>query len=146
VGNTDEPVHQYIEEMLVWYDKAANRNQSWFYLVKSVQLVLAAAIPIFSLIPEMRSVQPMFSGISGAALIILEGLQQTFQFQQKWIQYRGTWSALKSEEFLFRTEAGPYKGASAGSAAFAERISELIASENKVWQSQQRDLKANPAA
>ena len=73
---------QYAEEMLVWYDKAANRNRLYFYLVKGVQLILAGAIPVFSLLPQIRGVQPVLSGVAGAMLIILEGFQQTFQFQR----------------------------------------------------------------
>ena len=46
--------------MLVWYDKAATRNRLCFYLLKCVQLVLAAAIPVFSLLPQIRGVQPIF--------------------------------------------------------------------------------------
>lgn len=125
--------------MLVWYDKAANRNRLCFYFLKCLQLVLAAAIPVFSLLPAIRAVQPILSGIAGAALIILEGFQQTFQFQQQWIQYRAAWSALKSEEYLFRAQAGPYKGVSSPEISFAERIADLISSENKAWQFQARD-------
>lgn len=138
----DNSVNQYAAEMLVWYDKAATRNRFWFYLLKSVQLVLAAAIPVFSLLPQIRGVQPILSGMAGASLIILEGFQQTFQFQQQWVQYRGTWSALKSEELLFRTQAGPYKGAVVGEAAFAERLADLVKDENKTWQMQARDSRS----
>jgi hypothetical protein len=74
----NDPVVQYAEEMLVWYDKAANRNRWSFYLLKCVQLVLAAAIPVFSLIPRLRGVQPVLSGLAGASLVILEGLRSIF--------------------------------------------------------------------
>lgn len=131
---TDNPTGQYAEQMLVWYDKAATRNRVFFYLLKSVQLVLAAAIPVFSLLPQIRGVQPILSGVAGALLIVLEGFQQTFQFQQQWVQYRATWSTLKAEEFLFRAQGGPYRGNSAGEALFAERIADLVSNENKGWQ------------
>jgi hypothetical protein len=136
---TQDDVIKYAEEMLVWYDKAANRNRLWFYFLKSVQLVLAAAIPVFSLLPQIRGIQPVLSGISGATLIILEGFQQTFQFQQQWTQYRATWSTLKAEEYLFRAQAGPYKGVSGAEASFAERVADLVSNENKAWQLQARD-------
>jgi hypothetical protein len=139
VQSPDDSAYKYAEEMLVWYDKAANRNRFWFYLLKSIQLVLAAAIPIYSLLPQLRGVQPVLSGIAGAALIVLEGFQQTFQFQQQWVQYRATWSVLKSEEFLFRTQAGPYKGLSGAETSFAERIADLASNENKAWQLRARD-------
>ncbi len=136
---SQDDVIKYAEEMLVWYDKAANRNRLCFYFLKSVQLVLAAAIPVFSLLPSLRGVQPILSGISGATLVILEGFQQTFQFQQQWTQYRATWSTLKAEEYLFRAQAGPYKGISGPEASFAERVADLVSSENKAWQLQVRD-------
>lgn len=135
----DDSVIQYAEEMLVWYDKAATRNRLCFYFIKCVQLVLAGAIPVFSLLPQIRGVQPILSGVAGAVLIILEGIQQTFQFQQQWVQYRATWSTLKSEEYLFRAQAGPYKGTAEAAASFAERIADLVSNENKAWQVQARD-------
>ncbi|MFL6446528.1 MAG: DUF4231 domain-containing protein [Bryobacteraceae bacterium] len=134
----DDSVIKYAEEMLVWYDKSATRNRLCFYSLKCVQLVVAGAIPVFSLLPQIRGVQPILSGIAGALLIILEGFQQTFQFQQQWTQYRATWSTLKSEEYLFRAQAGPYKGASGAEATFAERIAGFVSSENKAWQLQTR--------
>jgi hypothetical protein len=130
----NDSVVQYAQEMLAWYDKAANRNRLSFYLLKCVQLVLAAAIPVFSLLPQIRDVQPILSGVAGALLVILEGFQQTFQFQQQWVQYRASWSTLKSEEYLFRAQAGPYKGGAGAEALFAERIADLVSSENKTWQ------------
>lgn len=143
----NDPVIQYAEEMLVWYDKAANRNRWSFYLLKCVQLVLAAAIPVFSLIPQLRGVQPVLSGLAGASLLILEGFQQTFQFQQQWIQYRASWSTLKSEEYLFRAQAGPYKAISGTEALFAERIADLVSNENKTWQLRATDpTRSRPGA
>lgn len=43
-------------------------------------------------------------------------MQQLFQFQQNWITYRATAEALKHEQFLFLSEAGPYAGAQRRSA------------------------------
>jgi len=134
VQTPENSVAQYAEEMLVWYDKAASRNRLCFYLLKGVQLVLAASLPVFSLLPQIRGVQPILSGVAGALLIVLEGFQQTFQFQQQWVQYRATWSTLKAEEFLFRAHGGVYKADSGGQALFAERIADLVSSENKGWQ------------
>jgi hypothetical protein len=141
VQTSDVSIARYAEEMLVWYDKAANRNRFSFYLLKSVQLVLAAAIPVFSLFSHIREIQPVLSGLAGAILLILEGFQQTFQFQQQWIQYRATWSALQSEQLLFRAQAGPYKSAD-GASSFAQRISDLVVNENKAWQLQLRTSRA----
>jgi Protein of unknown function (DUF4231) len=41
-------------------------------------------------------------------VVVLEGMQQLFQWQTNWVLYRSMAEALNHEKFLFLSSAGPY--------------------------------------
>ena len=75
-------------------------------------------------------------------IVILEGLQQLFQFQQNWIAYRGTAEALKHEKYLYLVNAGDYARAERRDALLAELLEGLVSQEHAAWASTMRDRAA----
>jgi hypothetical protein len=69
----------------------------------------------------------------GAAVVVLEGLQQLNQYQQNWTSYRSTSEALKHEKYLFLALAGPYAGTASPHTLLADRIEGLISQEHAKW-------------
>jgi hypothetical protein len=57
-----------------WYDKKSGSNQFWYKWIKLAQLVLAALIPVLSLVevPWWRWITAVLGGL----LVVLEGVQQ----------------------------------------------------------------------
>lgn len=70
-------------------------------------------------------------GALGAAVVILEGLQQLFQWNTTWMLYRSTAEALKRERYLYLAH-GPYGNTSPGP-LLAERVEAILAQENATW-------------
>ena len=72
--------------------------------VKLVELVVAAVVPV---VAALRAPAALTAGLA-AVVVVLEGVQQLFQWQTNWVLYRSTAEALKHERYLYLGHAGPY--------------------------------------
>jgi hypothetical protein len=123
-----------LEDQLAWYEDKARHHRRWFQSLKVGQIVVAAAIPAVAAAGASAGV----AGALGAVVVVMEGLQQLFQFQQNWIAYRGTAEALKREKYLYRAAAGPYAGVDGRDRLLAERVESLVSQEHAAWSEAQR--------
>jgi Protein of unknown function (DUF4231) len=124
-----------LQDQIAWYDRKSQFNQRWFKRLKVGQIVTAAAIPVAA----GASVSVSVIGAAGAAIVVLEGLQQLQQYQQNWTTYRSTCERLKHEQFLFLAQAGPYAVAPDREAMLAERVEGLVSQEHAAWVSQREE-------
>ena len=129
----NHPAWHRLEDQEEWYDKKSIVNQKWYKGLKLAQIFLAAAIPIFALLPS-PSIK-FIVAIFGALIAILEGVQQLYQFHNLWTEYRSTAEHLKHEKYLFLSLSGPYRDLSQDEALLllAERIEEHISKEHTKW-------------
>jgi uncharacterized protein DUF4231 len=125
----DEPTVQRLEDQIAWYDGKSRENQRRFKLLKGVQLVAAATIPVAATL----GAHPGVAATLGATIVVMEGFQQLNQYQQNWTLYRSNAEALKHEKFLFLAGAGPYAHVEDGRALLADRIEGLISQEHAKW-------------
>jgi Protein of unknown function (DUF4231) len=123
-----------LEDQLAWYEAKSTHHRRWYQSLKVAQLVVAAAIPAVAAAGASAGV----AGGLGAVVVVLEGLQQLFQFQQNWIAYRGTAEALKHEKYLYLAGAGAYARADRRDARLAERVEALVSQEHAAWADAQR--------
>jgi len=131
----DNPTLERLEDQIAWYDRKSAVNQNRFKLLKGVQLVAAAAIPVSATLGLDAAVA---AGL-GASVVVLEGFLQLNQYQQNWISYRSTAEALKHEKYLFLAGAGPYAQANGEHALLADRIEGLISQEHAKWVSTRQE-------
>src|SRR5688500_11093229 len=96
-----DPIMKRLEDQIAWYDRKSNRNKRWFYWFKMIEIAVAALVSALSAHPRVVT-------IAGVTIVILEGLQHVFQFQQNWIRYRSTCEELKHEKYFWLGKAGPY--------------------------------------
>jgi Protein of unknown function (DUF4231) len=133
----ESPAWQRLETQISWYDRKSAYNQRQFKAFKVSQIVVAALVPVLAAIAGA----PRWTlGALGAIVVIVEGLQQLFQYQQNWITYRSTCEALKHEKFLYLCDAGPYAHTSSKDRLLAERIEGLVSQEHARWTSGQEEL------
>jgi hypothetical protein len=135
---TESPVWERLQDQLDWYDAKSQHHRRWYQSLKVTQIVVAAAIPVVAAAGASAAV----AGGLGGVIVVLEGLQQLFQFQQNWIGYRGTAEALKHEKYLRLAEAGPYAGVPHPDAVLAERVEGLVSQEHAAWSEAQRQVGA----
>jgi Protein of unknown function (DUF4231) len=129
------PARTRLEDQIVWYDLRSRQNQRWFKVLKTCQIVVAAAIPVAA----AASAPVWLMGGGGALIVILEGLQQLQQYQQNWTTYRSTCERLKHEKFLFLSRAGPYAAVSDPESLLAERVEGLVSQEHAAWVSHREE-------
>lgn len=123
------PAWDRLQDQLSWYDRKSAHQKRWFHRLKVGQIVLAAAIPVVA----AGDLPVVVAGALGAVIVILEGLQQLFQFHESWLTYRATAEALKHEQYLFLAGAGPYANHARPSALLAERVEGLVSQEHASW-------------
>jgi hypothetical protein len=128
VTSSGAPAWDRLEDQLSWYDARSLKAQRAYKRVKIGQLVLGAGVPITAL----TSTSPVVTATIGALVVVLEGLQQLYQWQTNWVVYRSTAEALKHEKYLFLAHAGPYAGRDA-QRVLAERIEGLVSQEHAKW-------------
>jgi hypothetical protein len=136
------PVWERLQDQLDWYEAKSAHGRRWYQSLKVTQIVVAAAIPVVA----AAGASAAWAGGLGGVVVVLEGLQQVFQFQQNWLGYRGTAEALKHEKFLRLAEAGPYAGVARPDALLAERVEGLVSQEHAAWSEAQRDVGAKEGA
>lgn len=131
---------QRLEDQLAWYERNSARCKRWFHRLKVLQIVVAAMIPVSAALGASAAV----AGSLGAVIVVVEGVQQLFQYQQNWIGYRATAEALKHEKFLYLSHAGPYRADAGREALLAERVEGRVSTEHAAWVSEQQES-AKPA-
>ena len=128
-GSTRSVVLARLEDQLAWFTKKSTSAQSSYKWLKMAQIIVAATVPVAVLLPDG---DPVIAAVLSAAVVVMEGLQQLFQWQSNWLRYRTTAEALVRERYLFLAGAGPYRDADSAR-LLAERVEDLIAQENRSW-------------
>jgi hypothetical protein len=134
-SETDGPTWERLEDQIAWYDRKSREGQYWFKCLKLFELAVAASLPVVAGIHS----PVLVTGGLAAVVVVLEGAQHLFQFQEHWITYRSTAEALKHERFLYLGKAGPYASA-ARHMRLAETIEGLVSQEHARWTASSRDL------
>ena len=127
------PSWQRLEEQIKWYSRGSRRNKRWYLRIKVVQIVSAAIIPVLA----ATSLPTWVAGGLGALIVVLESIQQLFQFHSNWTHYRSTSEALKHEKYLYLAHAGAYASAAHPDALLAERIENRVSQEHASWAAEQ---------
>jgi hypothetical protein len=123
-----DPTWDRLLSQLEWYEQKSQGAQHAYKRVKVAQLVLAAGVPV----AVASSAPGVVTALLGALVVVLEGVQQLYQWQTNWVLYRSTAESLKHEEFLYLSGAGPYRG-SQPHRLLAERMDRLVSHEHARW-------------
>jgi hypothetical protein len=145
---SDDTTMARLKDQIGWYDRRSSTSQRHYKALKITVIVIAALIPLLSGLP-LASVLPgglptWVLGALGAAIAIIEGIQQVNQYHSNWISYRSTCEALKHEKYLYLGKAGPYAGVADAHALLAERVESLVSQEHAKWASTQ-EIATKPA-
>ncbi|PCE24303.1 DUF4231 domain-containing protein [Burkholderia ubonensis] len=129
-----------LEDQIKWYDHKSLSAQRHYKLLKLLQMVTAAVIPLLAIL-SVEQWQKVNATL-GLCVLILEGVQQLNQYQHNWITYRSTCESLKHEKYTYLASAGPYAGAEDRLATLADRIEGLISQEHAKWVSTQEQMRS----
>ena len=128
LSTAEDVTWERLEDQLVWYDRKSRDNQRRYQWLKLLELAVAAALPVVAGVGSPVWV----TGGLAAVIVVLEGVQHLYQFQEQWITYRSTAEALRRERHLYLARAGPYVGEDR-QRQLAERIEALVSQEHAKW-------------
>jgi len=128
----EEYLKNRVDDQIAWYDRKSASNQRWFQLLRMVEIVAAATIPLLAGFVEPFSDLKIVIGILGLVVAVIAGVLALYQFQENWTAYRATCESLKQEKYLFLTKTEPYNGNDAFP-LFVDRVEGLMAKERVAW-------------
>jgi Protein of unknown function (DUF4231) len=136
----ENPTWERLEDQISWYDSKSGHNQRRYKRLKLLELAVAASLPV---VAALHSPIWVTGGLA-AVIVVLEGAQHLYQFQEHWITYRSTAEALKHERYLYLAKAGPYASEDRHR-QLAERIEGLVSQEHAKWTASQREATVRSA-
>jgi hypothetical protein len=122
---------------LAWYNTHASRNRIGYLTIKIFQIALGAAVPVVAGLHAPAAV----TGSLGAVIVVLEGIQQLFQFHENWLRYRVTAMNLAREINLYDARVAPF-AAEDRATQLAARVENITSAEASAWA---RESKADPS-
>jgi hypothetical protein len=129
-----DPTWDRLEDQIGWYDRKSGDNQRLYKWLKLLEIAVAAALPVVAAVHSPVWV----TGGLAAVIVVLEGTQHLYQFQERWITYRSTAEALKHEHYLYLAGAGPYADGDRHR-QLAERLEGLVSQEHAKWTASQKN-------
>lgn len=136
--DADDLVWQQVAAQFRWYDRAATRARYSYYGLKVTALVLAAAVTVLAAAEAPGAVTAALAG----AIVVLESVQQVFQFHTNWISYRAVAEALREHAFRYAAGVDPYGDAGTRRSLLAQARHDLTSRENAAWASAMRQTSA----
>lgn len=124
----EDPTWDRLEDQISWYSRKSGDSQRLYKWLKLFEIAVAAGLPVVTVVHSPVWV----TGGLAAVIVLLEGVQHLYQFQQNWITYRATAEALKHERYLYLAQAGPYAGGDRHQ-ELAERLEGLLSQEQAMW-------------
>src|SRR5215468_4540069 len=119
-----DPTWDRLEDQIGWYSRKSGESQRLYKWLKLLEIAVAAGLPVVAAVHSPVWV----TGGLAAVIVVLEGVQHLYQFQEHWITYRSTAEALKHERYLYLAKAGRYAGEDRHS-QLAEQIEGLVSQE-----------------
>ena len=132
-AEAEDPTWDRLEDQIDWYSHKSTENQHFYKWLKLLEIAVAASLPVVAAVHSPVWV----TGGLGAVIVVLEGAQHLYQYQEHWITYRSTAEALKHERYLYLAQAGSYMGDDRHG-QLAERLEGLISQEHAKWTSSQK--------
>ena len=150
----DKYLKERYEDQVGWYDNSAKKMKRRYMWLQTVVIVLAALTTVAAAVGAAGQSQAA-SGQSTAAGGSVAGIGQwttvvisalvtigtsllgTFKYKETWLNYRGTYDALKREKSHFIAQAGAYRSTDDRESLFVQHVEAILQRESAEWQSVQ---------
>jgi hypothetical protein len=130
--NQDEYMQTRVDSQIDWYNRKSEMNQWWFRILRIVEIIAAASIPLLAGYVDSLPPIKVVVGSLGLLVAVIAGVLGLYQFQELWTGYRTTCEALKQEKYLFLTKTEPYDQ-NESFALFVQRVENVMANEHSNW-------------
>lgn len=132
--NLEDYLKSRVDDQIKWYDKKSISCQNKYKLTQTIEIILAALIPLLSAYSRDCTFIAIIVGTLGAAIAIIESLTKLFKWHENWIEYRTTCELLRYQKYLYVTKSSPYNTEPESiENLFVRNIENIISSENNKW-------------
>ncbi len=140
-----EYLDERVDDQIKWYSNKSQKAQKTYKCIQTIEIILAAIIPLLSGYTTVHISIPIIIGAFGIVITILESLAKLNKYHENWIQYRSTCELLKYQKYLFLTHSAPYNNENETvENLFVRNIEQIISSENNQWKNiNEQEEKAN---
>lgn len=110
------------------YSRGATYNRLAYQVSRVATLLLAATVTVLAAIEAPAAL----SASLAALIVVIEGMQQLFQWHANWLSYRVSAETLRRHAFAYAARTAPYD---AGDRAdrLASTLGDLVERENLGW-------------
>jgi hypothetical protein len=102
----EDVVLRRLREQDRYYLGVSRQSKLAYQIIKVVQLIAAGSVTVTA---ALHFAAPLSASL-GALIVILEGVQQLFQFHATWIRSATTAMALERTEALYHAATEPFDG------------------------------------
>jgi hypothetical protein len=131
----DDPVRQNVDQSIIWFDQNARRSMHAHFTLRTLQIILAAAIPVTQVLWTGLGARAS-AAILGALVAVVQGIDILHHYGQHYIAWRNTAQQLRRERYLFSIHAASYANPPQGYDArrlLAEHVDSITAAESHQW-------------
>jgi len=128
----EEYLTERLDNQQTWYSRKSRLNRKLFLILRLVEIVSAALIPLFSGMGEELPYLKWVIGGLGVLIAISVAITHLFKHQEDWIGYRTTAEQLKHEKYMYLTNTKPYDRENKFY-SLVECVESLISKENSFW-------------
>jgi hypothetical protein len=122
-----------LEDQIKWYDKKSIFNQSLFKILKIVEIVISASIPLIIIFKDLCPfIINSVIALIGVSIVIIASISSLYKFQENWVEYRTTCEILKHHKYLFLTKTEPYNNDDSLN-LLVNNVETLVSKENSIW-------------
>ncbi len=127
------------QDQVDWYDRKAQAMKRTYGRVQKAVIVLAALTTVTAAVGavsgQVGNVSKWTAVATSALVTIFTALLNTFKYKETWLNYRGTFDALKREKSYYLAQVGEYRDATDREGLFVQRVETIFAQEGAEWQS-----------
>lgn len=127
-------IKERVDNQINWYDDKSKKAQKSYKRFQITEIILAAFIPLLAGYSTKCWILPIFIGLFGSIIAIIEAITKLYKFHENWIQYRSTCELLRYQKYLYLTKSYPYNYQDETiENIFVKNIENIISSENNQW-------------
>src|SRR5437899_10582609 len=93
--NQDEYIQNRVDRQIDWYNRKSENNQQWFRLLRIVEIVAAAAIPLLAAYADTIAPNKIIVVGIGIQVAVIACVLGVYQFQSSTTTYRISCEAVK---------------------------------------------------
>ena len=132
----EEYINRRVNGQIEWYEKKARSCQRKYTISQTIEIILAASIPLLSSYSDDSEMIGFIVSVFVAAITIIKSLSRLYKWPENWIGYRTACDLLRYQKVLFETHSAPYNTKPESiENLFVRNIEQIISSELNQWKS-----------